>query len=332
MGKLLLLTFSSLLFFYSCTNNTPDVSNINVDVKIIRFDSILFSKSVDSINTWLPEYLSLYPEFIDVYTTGIISVGSSSNKNFAKRFEEFISYTKGFEIDKAVSERFKDFNKIESKIVKGLKYYKYYFPNENIPEIYTYISGFNQSITVSENFIGIGLDKYLGMNSTYYTDMTIPRYVRYRAEKRFIPIDIIRALAYNKSDFPDVEQNLLNNIIYEGKIQYFIDKMFPYVADSTKIGYTSKQIYWCNNNEKQVWTWLVNNKKLFVTDYKEVRNFIGEAPFTVELSKESPGRIGVWVGWQIIKKYMKENPDISLADLMKNNDFQRILNSAKYNP
>ncbi len=332
MHKLLLLTFTSFLLFYSCKNNTPDISNIKVDTKIIRFDSILFANNVDSIDNWLPDFLSAYPEFIDVYTTGIISVGSSGSKNFSKRFEEFISYTEGFEIDKAVADRFKDFNDIEQEIETALKYYKYYFPKENIPEIYTYISGFNQSITVSKGFIGIGLDKYLGANSTYYIDMTIPRYVRYRAEKRFIPIDIIRALAYNKSDFPDVEQNLLNNIIYEGKIQYFIDKMFPDVADSTKIGYTDKQIQWCNKNEKEVWTWLVNNEKLFVTDYKEIRNFIGEAPFTVELSKESPGRIGVWVGWQIIKQYMKQNPDVKLKDLMANNDLQAILNAAKYNP
>ena len=332
MRKLLLLTFSSLLLFYSCKNNNPDISQVNVDVKIIRFDSMLFVNNIDSINAWLPGYLSKYPEFIDVYTTGIISVGSSGNKNFSKRFEEFISYTQGFEIDKTVSERFKDFNKVESQILTALKYYKYYFPNEDIPEIYTYISGFNQSITVSKTFIGIGLDKYLGINSTYYTDMTIPRYVRYRAEKRFIPIDIIRALAYNKYDYPDVEQNLLNKIIYEGKVQYFIDKMFPDVADSTKIGYTTKQIEWCNKNEKEVWTWLVNNEKLFITEYKDIRNFIGEAPFTVELSKESPGRIGVWVGWQIVKQYMKENPDVTLNNLMNNNDFQALLNSAKYNP
>ena len=331
MRKLLLLTLGSLLLF-SCGNKKPDISNINVDVNIIRFDSLLFANNVDSINNWLPEYLDKYPEFIDIYSKGIIPIGSTGSRDFNNKLKEFISYTQGFEIDKAVSKRFSDFNNIKDDIIESLKYYKYYYPNEQIPDVYTFISGFNQSVIVGNSLIGIGLDKYLGVNSEYYTDMNIPRYVRYRAEKRFVPIDIIRALAYNKNDFPDVEQNLLNNIIYEGKIMYFIDKMFPDVADSTKIGYTAKQIDWCNRNEKEVWTWLINNEKLFTTEYKEVRNFIGEAPFTVELSKESPGRIGVWVGWQIIKKYMDENPNITLDQLMKNNDFQLILNNSKYNP
>lgn len=331
MRKLLLLTLSIFLLF-SCSNNKPDISNIKVNVKIVRFDTLLFSNNVDSIINWLPELISNYPDFIDVYSTGVINLGSTNTRNYSKRLREFISYTEGFEINKAVYNRFKNFNEINDKINLALRYYKYYFPNENLPNIFSCISGFHQSIFVDKSFIGIGLDKYLGANSEYYTELSVPRYVRYRSEKRFIPIDIVRALAYNKSDFPKIEDNLLNKIIYEGKIQYFIDKMFPDVSDSTKIGYTTKQIEWCNKNENEVWSWLINNNKLFVTDYKEVRNFIGEAPFTVELSKESPGRIGIWVGWQIIKKYMKENPDVTLSELMKKNDYQEILNIAKYNP
>ena len=331
MRKLLLLTFSSLLLF-SCTNNSPNISNINVDIKIVRFDSILFSQDVDSINEWLPEYLASYPDFMDIYTAGVIGAGPTGNKHFVDKIKEFVSYTKGFELDNVVAKRFSDFKIIETEVNSALKYYKYYFPSETIPQIYSYISGFNQSVIVGRNFVGVGLDKYLGANSTYYLDLAVPKYVRYRAEKRFVSVDIIKALAYNKSDFPDVEESLLNKIIYEGKIQYFIDKMLPKTPDSTKMGYTTNQINWCNNNEAHIWTWLIDKNKLFTTDFKTIRNFIGEAPFTVELSKESPGKIGIWLGWQIVEKYMQQNPNISLDQLMQNTDFQSILNSAKYNP
>jgi hypothetical protein len=330
MRKLLLLTFAILLF--SCNNKYLDVSNINVDYNIIRFDSILFSNNVDSIDNFMPKYLVKYPDFIETYTSGVISVGNVGSRDFNIRFKEFIAYTSEFEIDKAVKNQFSDFENVKLEINDALKYYKYYFPKQTIPDIYTYISGFNQSVIVGNNFIGVGLDKYLGANSNYYIDLNMPNYIRYKTDKRFIPVDVIRALAYYNFDFPENTNTLLSKIIYEGKIQFFVDKMFPTTEDSTKIAYNTSQIEWCEKNEKEVWTWLIENKKLFSTDFKEIRSFVGESPFTVELSKDAPGRIGIWIGWQIVKKYMENNPKITIEQLMKDNDFQGVLNNAKYNP
>jgi uncharacterized protein YjaZ len=102
--------------------------------------------------------------------------------------------------------------------------------------------------------------------------------------------------------------------------------------DTLKIGYSSEQIEWCNRFEKDMWTYLIDEKLLFTTEHLDIKRYIDEAPFTTSFSKESPGRTGIWMGWQIVRDYMKNNPDVSLQELMSLKNYQEILNLSKYNP
>ena len=332
MIKRILPIFISILLLYSCSEDKPDISKINVDNKIIRIDKLLFEKDVEKVADWLPALNEKYPNFMELYTSNVIKIGSRHNKSYILKMKYFLVYTTTYEVNNAVEKEFTDFDKIEEQVNTSFRYFKYYFPNKEIPKVFSYISGFNQSLTIGEDFIGVGLDKYLGPTSSYYEDMRVPIYIRYKANKKFIPIDIERALAYYNFEYPDTSLNLLNKMIYEGKIQYFVDKMFPDVNDTLKIAYTQNQINWCKENEKNIWTWFVTNNKLMTTDFIQIKRYCDEAPFTSDFSKESPGRVGVWIGWQIIKSYMDNHPEVSLEDLMEDNNFQKIMNLSKYNP
>ena len=332
MIKRFLAIFITILLFYSCLSDKPDISTIAVDNKIIRMDKLLFEKNVETTSDWLPNLVAKYPDFMDIYSNNVIKTGATNKKEFQEKMKYFIVYTTTYELDKAIEKEFTDFDKIENKVNTSLKYFKYYFPSKKIPEIYTFISGFNQSVIIGKNFVGIGLDKYLGQKNYFYEDIKMPMYLRFKTNKEFIPIDIEKAIAYYNFYYPDTSLNLLNKIIYEGKIQYFIDKMFPDADDTLKIAYTSKQMNWCKQNEENVWTWFVANNKLMMNDFIKIKRYCDEAPFTSDFSKESPGRIGVWIGWQIIRSYMKNHPNVSLAELMADNDFQKIMNLSKYNP
>ncbi|MEZ5023093.1 MAG: hypothetical protein R2728_07510 [Chitinophagales bacterium] len=56
-----------------------------------------------------------------------------------------------------------------------------------------------------------------------------------------------------------------------------------------------------------------------------------EGPTTMGLP-ESPSKIGIWLGWQIVNEYMGRNKGTSLDELLQMNDSQELLRKSKYKP
>jgi len=140
------------------------------------------------------------------------------------------------------------------------------------------------------------------------------------------------AWAMTEFEFNDSVDNIITNMVYNGMIMYLLDVLLPGYHDTLKIAYSSKQIDWCKTNEKKMWTYLVEKKFLFSSDYMEIKRLFNDGPFTATFSNQSPSRTGVWLGWQIIKSYMKHNPNLKIQDIMKDRNYMKIFNSAGYYP
>ena len=121
-------------------------------------------------------------------------------------------------------------------------------------------------------------------------------------------------------------------LIFNGKILYFLDAMFPNDEDSLKIGFSKSQLDFCRRNESKTWSFFIENKLLFNSNSNDYDKYISDGPTTNGFPRESPAMMGVWVGWQIVKKFMSENKNVSLNQLMNENDYQKILNLSKYKP
>ncbi len=121
-------------------------------------------------------------------------------------------------------------------------------------------------------------------------------------------------------------------MIEKGKAWWLLDKFLPTTADSVKTGYTQDQLDWCAANEGLIWTYILKNENLYSVDPSTIQVYIGEGPFTQGFSQElSPGNIGQWIGWQIVKKYADNNPKASIQDIMTASG-KKILDEAKYRP
>lgn len=134
--------------------------------------------------------------------------------------------------------------------------------------------------------------------------------------------------------FPDQSgsKTLVEQMIEKGKQWYLLDKFLPTTADSIKTGYTQQQLNWCNENEGLIWTYIIKNEDLNSLNPVTIQTYIGEGPFTQGFSQElSPGNMGQWIGWQIVKKYVSKNPDMKPEEVMKM-DAGKILEEAKYKP
>ena len=243
-----------------------------------------------------------------------------------------MKYCNDAKIKETVSEKFSNISLLKEQLTSLFKHYKYYFPEKNIPNIYTCISGFNQSVVTSDSIIGISLDKYLGYNNKCYSNLPFYNYQKRRMTAEMIPVDVVEAWTKSEFIYQSDSDNMLDNMLYDGKIRYIIDCMLPELPDTIKWRYTEKQLHWANQNESNIWNYLTGKKLLFSTKPSEITKYVGEGPFTVPLSKKSAPKAAVFVAYKIVKLYMKNNPEVSLKMLMNENDARIILAKSKYNP
>ncbi len=319
----------------ACNRNPlkVDISKSKKEVKFVRFDKELFALPLKDTLTEISELSNKYPDFFNLFTSRIIRIGRVGDKEFPRLLARFLTDTMILNVERIVNKNFTDFEETEKQINRAFKYYQYHFPGKEVPTIFVYTSGFNQSVVTYKNSIGISLDKYLGRNCRYYKKLsTAPQYKITNMHKAKIPSDVAYAWASAQFGEQSRATNLIGNMIYQGKLMYFVDALLPDVNDSLKIGYTTKQLDFCENNEAEMWKYLVERKMLFSTKRMDIIRYINDGPTTSGFPLEAPGRAGIWLGWQIVRQYMKKFPETTLKKLMQNNDYQQILNDSEYFP
>jgi hypothetical protein len=200
-----------------------------------------------------------------------------------------------------------------------------------IPEIALFMSGLNYPNAASDSVLGIGLDMYLGSDVSFYKLIGLPQYKRQVMRKEYILPDAIKSWLISESEYDPNNQDMLSQIIFQGKILYMADVLLPEIEDSLKICYTLDQLNWCAKNEGSIWAHVIDNKLLFSSNEKDISKLMNDGPFTPGLPRESPGRVGVWLGWQIVKAYMDKQRNIDLISLSKISP-QEILQESKYKP
>ncbi len=332
MKKLFFLFICSILVFVSCQRNPlkVDLSNTNINFKFHEFGNDLFAIR-NNINEQLPELEKKYPTILPLFSTEVITIGLPGDSGFADILGTFVNDSLMLQVKSNVDEKI-DRDQIENQLSDAFRYFAYYFPDKVIPEVFTCISGFNQSIIMTDSLLGIGLDKYLGRDSDYYSRLGIPRYQQQNMHPAKIVPDAMYAWCMSEFPFEGYGSQLIDRMIYEGKLLYLLDATLTDTPDSLKIGFSQKQLDFCIDRENAMWTYLAEYKMLFSNERMDIKRYTDDAPYTSSFTADSPGRTGNWLGWQIVKAYMKKNPSITIPELMQEKDCQKILNYSAYQP
>jgi gliding motility-associated lipoprotein GldB len=330
------LFFLFILTFLSCKQGTkPDVTAIQLDVKIDRFDRDLYLRKDKDIKQTDELLQKKYGAFYDDYIHRMVGNESYSPDEILSTLFKDQAY---YDLNKEVDSIFPNLVPIEKDLTQTFKYIKYYYPKAQVPRFISFVSGFSVQTPIGNDYMGIGLDMFLGKDSKFYRAIveSVPLYL----SKRFSPQYVVPRLTetYAREELfaeRDEDRTLLAKMIHNGKILYFMDKVLAdNVPDSVKIGYTAKQLEWCKTFESDIWGYYLQNDLLFETDYQKIQVFLSEGPFTPGLGErnESAPKLGIWTGWQIVRKYMEENPSVTLQQLMVEKDTQTILQASKYKP
>ncbi|MBN1597993.1 MAG: hypothetical protein JW894_06840 [Bacteroidales bacterium] len=330
--KLILSIFSIIIL--SCTNSKGPVNKVKMDLDVRRFEKDLFSIDLYDFEDGVTNLSDKYPEFLPLFTQGIIEIGSPVSDGFADRFKLFFTDFTIYRVSEYIKENFKDISGIEKELENAFGNYSACFPDMQIPKIITCISGFNQSIVTADSILAISLDKYLGSGNEFYELMypPIPKYMRNKMIPEKIPSDAMNAWIISEFPYNSKKDNLVSQMVFNGRAVYCTKILMPSLPDTLLWGFTSSQLDFCKRNEKGMWEFLIEHKLLFSTDHFIINQYVNDAPFTKDFSNESPGRAVNWIGYQIVSSYMNNNKDITLPDLMKESNYLNILNHSRYNP
>ncbi len=327
-----------VLFLASCghNKNIPDVSGIPVTVKIERFDTAFFAIDTNRVAVGLYQLNHEFPYFTRDFVTNILGAGppSDTNQTAFIATRQFISSY--WQVKDFLESKFEKMDRIERELKSGFQFVKYYFPKYQLPpKVVSFIGPFDApGVAVTRYALAIGLQQYAGKDFPFYNSVQgqelFPAYISRRFEPQYIVPNCMKAIA--EDIFPDNsgDKSLIVQMIEKGKYWWLLDQLLPETADSLKTGFTRQQLAWCKANEGLIWNFFLQND-LFSIDPDLIKNYIGDAPSTQGMPDASPGNIGQWVGWQIVNKYVAENPGLSPAQVMLT-DPKKIFDEAKYKP
>jgi len=307
-----------LLFFISCqkeTQNNIDISNIEANFKVFRFEQDFYSNKGQNLVELKEKFPLLFPD----ETTDSIWISKINNPDELELFQE-------------TQKKYNSLLHIEEELSNLFKHIKYYNPSFLAPDVITILSNIDYTYRTiyTDNLLFISLDVYLGGDHPFYSDY--PSYIRKNNTDERIVVDVASNIINSTISFSN-NRSFLAKMIHEGKKMYLLDLYLPSKSDPIKIGYSKDKFDWATINEEQVWRYFIENDLLYSTDTQLNKRFIEKAPFSkfyLSEDTKSPGRIGQWIGWQIVRSYMVNN-DVSLQDLLSMNE-EEIFKNSKYKP
>ncbi len=317
--RVFILITSLFFLLFSCQDNNKveaEIAKINIDFDVERFDIAFAEATPDD----LPKLKSAFPFMFPEQYDDAFWINKMKDTLQLQLSEETIKTFSSF--------------KTETEEIKQLfQHLKYYFPSFKTPRVITTTSDvdYRNKVIVTDTIAIVELDTYLGSDHYFYQGLQ--NYITANMKSEQIVVDLANAYA-QKRVLNAKRKNLLEEMIYFGKLLYIKDKIIPFKSDAQKIGYTPEQLDWVKVNQEQMWQYFIQKELLYSTDSKLPNRFINDAPFSkfylAEIDNESPAKVGQFVGWQIVKAYM-ENNDVTLTDLL-NTPAQTVFNKSKYKP
>jgi gliding motility-associated lipoprotein GldB len=312
-----LLLFTSILLL-SCTSKSnieKEIEAVDVRVTIVRFDKEFAASKPSDLASIKAKYPFFFPkQFHDSIWT------------------EKMTDTLQQQLDNAVVTKFPAEGKLKDELHSVFQHIKFYFPEFKSPMVVTTTSDvdYQNRVILADTLLILALDNYLGSDHQFYGG--IKKYISQNLKESQIAPDVATAYAHQLIVKPR-KRTLLAQMVYYGKELYLKDLWLPDVSDAEKIGYSQAQLKWANDNEIEMWRYFVEKELLFSTSSKLPAQFINPAPFSkfyLDIDNESPGMVGRYLGWQIVRSYMKNN-SVTIQQLMIK-DTEDLFNESKYKP
>ncbi len=300
-GLLVLILVLSVIGCKKEDETEKRIAQIELNFEVQRFDREFATVQPNDIPKLKSKYPYLFPE-------------QFPDSVWMAKLTDTLQVELSEEVDKA----FGTFSTESQDLESLFKHISYYFPGMDIPKVITLTSDvrYEDRIILADTLLLLGLDNYLGEDHRFYR--SIPRYIASGLDKEYLTSDVASAFTKKVLKYPR-NRTFLSRMVHYGKELYLKDKLLPNNTDAQKINYSQEQIEWSQANEEQIWRYFVEQELLYSTESSLDRRFLDPAPFSkfqLALDNESPGRLGRYMGWQIVRAFMDKNPNVALVTLL----------------
>ncbi len=315
------------------------MDEIKIDLTTQRLDRDLAAVDTNNLEAGLQQLSAKYPLFFNFYLDTLMGFGvngnyAASNPAIQSGLRPFLSHPDIRGLFDTVAVHFPDTKKSDEELRKGFQYLKHYYPSHHIPKIVYFISGLNQwsAITYDTIIVGVGLDMFLGPQYPFYAAVQLPQYVINKCRPEYIPVNVFQAIYRGKHPFVMEGRTLLDMMIQRGKEQYFLERIIPFVNAHMRFGFSEEELEWCESNEAGIYNFFVTQNLLYETNWQKIVRYVNDGPNATGMPPESPGNIGSWVGYRIVKAFLEQRPETGMEELFRYEDAQRMLQESKYKP
>lgn len=332
----LLATVLSLLVGLLClscssadSERYPDVSHIEVNLQLRRLEQEMAGLKT---HEQIMQFLEDNPHLAENYFERRLFPSDSA---LAAQIQKFLSTPENDTLRADIERIFGDFSQQIRALEEGFRHLKYYYPDFEIPPIYTISSGFTafgfgQDIFVSKDAIVIGVDYFAGKQARFIPP-GIPKYILRRYQPEYIAPTVFMFLSRVFNNYDSQDQTLLADMVFYGKSMYFTRGLLPSAADTTIIGYTAQELSDSHFNARTIWGHFIEKNLLYEKVHSVKSRYVGERPYVLEIGDKCPGRIGWWLGWQIVNRYANAT-ESTFTQVMEKASAQEMLVRSKYKP
>lgn len=323
-----------------CKENSlprPEIDAPPVKVTLKRFEKDLFHADTNNLEASLKKLHDEYGVFYTSFARDIMQMPyDESDPLFVRYMRMLLRINRMKELQQTVDSAYADVSDLETQLGDAMGKYHHEFPMAAVPDFITFVSEFSIANLIFDSSLCIGLDMYMGERyKDFYLGLEFPEFRIKKLQRAYIVPNTVKSLAYGQYETQTAaDKRFMATMIFEGKVRYFTKALLPHTHDSLIMGYTGAQLEWCKQNEVQMWTHYAEKNLLYNTRPADYMRYVNDGPFTVAdgVPPDSAPAIGAYTGWQIVNSYMKNNRDVSLADLMNETDFEKILKQSKYRP
>lgn len=330
----LFLLLCSTLFLSSCRQDppTPDVSDIEVEFDIVRYDSLFFEMDTANLESDYQELKSDHSAFTELYVKQILRL-----KDTLPQIDRLLQSQMLRALYDSVKLHYEDMRDIRAEFKSAFQFYAYYFPQYEVPDIYTCLTEFSLASFLfldenEEDALGVSLDMYLGDEFPYARlgkgTPTFSNYLIRTFNKDHLVKKTMQALVQDKTGSPP-DSRLIDYMVHNGKQLYILNRLMPDIPDTVLFEYTLAQLEWCENNEAEIWSFFIDKELLYSRERSEINTLISPAPSSMGMPPESPGRTANYIGYKIVESYVNRH-DVELFSLINEKDAQKILTESRY--